>query len=79
MQRRDFIKRGAVAGAATALAPPAWAGLVRWREFEITYKVSLKDPKPPARLWLPVPQDALDYQQVVDLTWKSPSRRRARR
>ena len=24
------------------------------------------------RLWVPVPQDALDYQRVVDLSWRSP-------
>ena len=27
----------------------------------------------PARLWLPVPQDALDYQRVVDVSWRSPA------
>ena len=25
----------------------------------------------PAQLWVPVPQDALDYQRVVDLGWRS--------
>ena len=25
------------------------------------------------RLWVPVPQDALDYQRVLDLSWRSPA------
>ena len=72
MQRRDFIKSIGGAGVFAAVGVPAHAAPQGWREFEITYNVALKDPKLPARLWLPVPQDALDYQRVVDLTWNSP-------
>src|SRR5204863_9071154 len=28
--------------------------------------------KAPMRVWVPVPQDALNYQRVIDLTWRSP-------
>ncbi|HEY1795863.1 MAG TPA: transglutaminase family protein [Stellaceae bacterium] len=72
MHRRDFIKGMAVAGGVAALARPAIALPAGWREFELTYHVAVKDPKTPTRLWLPVPQDALDYQRAVDLTWQSP-------
>ena len=72
MQRRDFIKSIGGAGIFVAIGVRAHAAPQGWREFEITYNVALKDPKLPARLWLPVPQDALDYQRVVDLTWHSP-------
>lgn len=72
MHRRDFIKGMAVAGGVAALGRPAAALPAGWREFELTYHVAVKDPKTPARLWLPVPQDALDYQRAVDLTWQSP-------
>jgi len=72
MQRRDFIKSIGGAGIFAAVGARAHTAPQGWREFEITYNVALKDPKLPARLWLPVPQDALDYQRVVDLTWHSP-------
>ena len=72
MQRRDFIKSIGGAGIFAAIGVRAHAAPQGWREFEITYNMALKDPKLPARLWLPVPQDALDYQRVVDLTWHSP-------
>ncbi len=72
MQRRDFFKSVAAAGAVAAWGGRAQAAPAGWREFEITYKVTLKTDKTPARLWLPVPQDALDYQRVVNLSWQSP-------
>ena len=37
-----------------------------------TTDFALNDAKPAVRLWVPVPQHALDYQRVIDLTWKSP-------
>jgi len=67
-----FIKGLAAAGGVAALGRRAEAVPEGWRQFEITYKVALKDQKMPTRLWLPVPQDALDYQRAVDLTWNSP-------
>jgi transglutaminase-like putative cysteine protease len=77
MQRRAFIKTTMAVGALAALGHrgirPARAATPQgWREFTVTYRFSLNDAKPPVRLWVPVPQHALDYQRVIDLTWKSP-------
>ena len=71
MQRRDFIKSIVAAGASAAVGPRAHAVPQGWREFEITYVITLKDATVPAHLWVPVPQDALDYQRLVDLGWRS--------
>src|SRR5580658_7249171 len=73
MQRRDFIKSIVAAGASAAVGRRAHAVPQGWREFEITYVITLKDASVPAKLWVPVPQDALDYQRVVDLTWRAPA------
>src|SRR5262245_43809843 len=73
MFRRDFLKTMAAAGTLAVFgrgslaAPPAG-----WRKFEITYRLTLQSQKVPARVWVPVPQDALDYQRVTELTWRSP-------
>jgi transglutaminase-like putative cysteine protease len=72
MQRRDFFKSVAAAGAVATLGARVHAAQAGWRQFEITYRVALKNQKTPARVWLPVPQDALDYQRVIDLSWRSP-------
>jgi len=74
MFRRDFLKTIAATGSAFVVlgrgslaAPPEG-----WRQFEITYRLTLQSQKVPARVWVPVPQDALDYQRVANLTWHSP-------
>jgi transglutaminase-like putative cysteine protease len=72
MHRRNFIKSMAAAGAVAAIGRRAYAVGKGWREFEIVYRVSMKDSGAPLRLWVPVPQDALDYQRVLDLSWRSP-------
>src|SRR5262249_27493536 len=72
MQRRDVLKGFAAPGALAAFAPTVRAAPSGWRRFEVTYRVELAAGKEPARLWVPVPQDALDYQRVIDLTWQSP-------
>jgi transglutaminase-like putative cysteine protease len=71
MQRRDFIKSIVAAGVSVAVGRRAHAVPQGWREFEITYVITLNDASVPAQLWVPVPQDALDYQRVVDLGWRS--------
>src|SRR6266404_8297623 len=71
MQRRDFIKSVVAAGTIAAVGRRAHAAAKGWREFEITYRINLKDSATAVRLWIPVPQDALDYQRVVDLSWRS--------
>src|SRR6266853_5301002 len=72
MLRRNFFKAIAAAGTFAALGRGALAAPEGWRRFEITYRLSLQDQKTPARVWVPVPQDALDYQRVIDLSWRSP-------
>ncbi len=72
MHRRNFIKSMAAAGAAASIGRRAHAATTGWRRFEITYHISVSGSGAPVRLWVPVPQDALDYQQVIDLSWRSP-------
>ena len=72
MQRRDFIKSVAAAGIIGAVGRRAHTAETGWRWFEITYRINLKDADTDVRLWVPVPQDALDYQRVLDLSWRSP-------
>jgi transglutaminase-like putative cysteine protease len=74
MQRRDFIKSVAAAGTIGTGGRRAHTAETGWRQFEITYRISIKDSASDTdvRLWVPVPQDALDYQRVLDLSWRSP-------
>lgn len=73
MHRRDLLKTAAAGGALAVLGRAAYGAPTGWREFEITYRVKLDTRHAPARLWLPVPQDALDYQRAIDLSWRSPA------
>jgi transglutaminase-like putative cysteine protease len=73
MYRRDLLKAIAAGGALATVGCSAYGAPSGWREFEITYRVKLATEHTPARLWLPVPQDALDYQRVIDLSWRSPA------
>jgi transglutaminase-like putative cysteine protease len=72
MHRRNFVKSMAAAGVITAIGKRADAVANGWREFEIVYGISMTGSDAPVRLWVPVPQDALDYQRVIDLSWRSP-------
>src|SRR4051794_7131646 len=72
MQRRDFFKAIAAISAVAGFGRTSIAASIGWRRFEITYRFNLEAQKTPARVWVPVPQDALDYQRVIDLTWRSP-------
>ena len=72
MHRRDVLKGFAASGALAAFGRGSRAAPAGWRRFEITYRIELATEQKPALLWVPVPQDALDYQRVVDLTWQSP-------
>ena len=71
MQRRTLLKGIAAVSVLGSIGRSAQADMEGWREFELTYHVALDDKDGPARLWVPVPQDAADYQQVIDLTWRS--------
>jgi transglutaminase-like putative cysteine protease len=73
MHRRDLLRAAAAGGVLATLGSPAYAVPAGWREFEIAYRVKLDTRHTPARVWLPVPQDALDYQRVIDLSWRSPA------
>src|SRR3984893_1257847 len=73
MLRRDFLKTLAATGTLAAFGKGAPAAPPRWRQFKITYQVRLQDQKTPVRVWIPVPQDALDYQKLLELSWRSPA------
>src|SRR5437879_2134967 len=73
MHRRDLLKAVAAGGVLATLGSPAYAVPAGWREFEITYRIKLDTRHTPVRVLLPVPQDALDYQRVIDLSWRSPA------
>ena len=73
MQRRDFFKAIAAVGVTAGFGRTSLAAPTGWRRFEITYRLNLQAQKTPMQVWVPVPQDALDYQRVIDLTWRSPA------
>ena len=68
MRRRDFMTSLAAAGTVATVGRWAHTAAKGWRKFEITYRIDIKDSPAAVRLWIPVPQDALDYQRVVDLS-----------
>jgi hypothetical protein len=68
MQQRDFFKTITAVGVAAGFGRTSLAAPTGWRRFEITYHLSLQAQKTPMQVWVPVPQDALDYQRVIDLT-----------
>lgn len=72
MKRREFIK---LAGSAWLLSQ-APLGLAReisdadgWRKFRLTYTVNLLQQGDDAHLWLPVPENIGNYQQVSAPRW----------
>lgn len=73
MKRRDFLRLTAAVPLFVA-APSVLAATrdARWRTFELTYEVDLSAHTGEGTLWLPLPQDAEDYQQVLAITCESP-------
>ncbi len=76
MNRRKFLATALAAPLAASLDPfsvqaadPASA--LRWRTFEITTRVSLRDSTGPAQLWLPLAQTIGGYQTVVEFSLQS--------
>jgi hypothetical protein len=63
-----------VAGSIVALSRGVRAAALGWREFAITYRIAPQDKTVPARFWVPVPQDALDYRRIVDPSWNTEPR-----
>lgn len=73
MERRDFIRLAATAPlfvAAPNVLAEAGGRASAWRTYELTYEVDLSALKGPGRLWLPLPQDAGDYQRVLSVSWQ---------
>ncbi|MDH5217822.1 MAG: hypothetical protein OEX19_09005, partial [Gammaproteobacteria bacterium] len=70
MDRRDFLRFSASATLFTA-APRAFARMdnssTDWRTYELVYKIDLSRTQGAGTLWLPVPQNAGDYQRVLSI------------
>ncbi len=73
MQRRAFLQfataSALAAFSARSLAASAHDAGDPWRTFELTYQVDLSGQSGAGRLWLPVPQDAGDYQRILSTRW----------
>src|SRR5215813_3028802 len=77
MDRRSFLKAGAVAPAAAAFPKLARAQQLPfdprqsevWRTFEVTTRVEVLFPEGATRVWLPVPSVNTVYQKTIDNAW----------
>jgi transglutaminase-like putative cysteine protease len=75
MQRREFLRRTALASAGAALSSPTHALLQTstvdaWREFEITTRVEVLRPSGRTRVWVPAPLVA-PYQKTLGDTYRA--------
>ncbi|MEO1766942.1 transglutaminase-like domain-containing protein [Thiobacter aerophilum] len=72
MKRRDFLRLTAFLPLYAALPPVAEATHdAAWRTFELTYDIDLAAHPGAGQLWLPLPQDAGDYQRVLSIECSS--------
>ncbi len=73
MKRREFLRLAAMTPLFTA-APQVLAeagGMATdWRTFELAYEVDVSNHKGAGRVWLPLPQNAGDYQRMLAVDWK---------
>lgn len=77
MDRRSFLKAGALIPAAAALPNRSFAQELpfeprqaeKWRTFEVTTRVEILFPEGASRVWLPVPSVNSDWQKTVDNAW----------
>lgn len=73
MQRRTFLQFASASALAAFSSRSIAAAIAEtdrpWRTFELTYQVDLSGQTGAGRLWLPVPQDAGDYQRVLSTRW----------
>jgi transglutaminase-like putative cysteine protease len=76
MDRRAFLKSGAVAVAATGLAQPLRVlaadtpGEAKWRAFEVVSRVEVIKPSGVTRAWIPMPlMPDTDYQKSISQSW----------
>lgn len=76
MKRRDFLRLAAavpLAGvAARGMAAQDQAGApAKWRTFELRYEVDVSAQQSGGRVWLPLPDNAGDYQRVLSANWQA--------
>jgi len=77
MDRRAFLKTGAILPAAAALPKLALAQQLpfnprqaeKWRGFEVTTRVEIVFPQGATRVWLPIPSVDSGYQKTLDNAW----------
>ena len=74
MKRRSLVLAGSAAAVTASL--PLMAQERRfapqpgdWREFEMTTRIEVKQPKGATRVWVPLPSIDSDYQKSLDDTW----------
>lgn len=73
MMRRDFMRLAAATPLLFSMTPARSASPSAddWRTFELTYNIDLTTQKGAGQLWLPLPEDAGDYQRVISVNWKT--------
>lgn len=72
MDRRAFLKTTSAAAAASALPwRGALAGTGDWRNYELTTRVEVLNPRGVSHAWIPLPMSSGDsgWQRVVDNAW----------
>jgi transglutaminase-like putative cysteine protease len=77
MDRRAFLKSGAILPAAATLPDLSFAqGALfdprptgKWRAFEVTTRVEIVFPEGVTRVWLPIPSVDSGYQKTLDNAW----------
>ncbi|HMH16580.1 MAG TPA: transglutaminase domain-containing protein [Burkholderiales bacterium] len=77
MDRRSFLKAGALVPAAAVLPRLAHAQQLpfeprqaeKWRTFEVSTRVEILFPEGTSRVWLPVPSVDSGYQKPIDNAW----------
>src|SRR6266700_7016785 len=77
MDRRAFLKTGAILPAAAALPRLAHAQQLpfeprqaeKWRSFDLTTRVEIVFPEGATRVWLPIPSVDSVYQKTIDNAW----------
>lgn len=72
MKRRDFMRLAAAAplfaiSPSLRAAPPTDG----WRTFELTYGIDLSAQNGAGRVWLPLPDNADDFQRVRSVNWSN--------